>query len=197
MAGKLALCREERMRIMDEEKGAPPSGRKPVVTKTKKAPTAGPKTRKGKLGAKRSKSGKIYKRLEITFDYKVNILFKTVISGDHYVSPLDMGILLLAPLSVCPSVCPSHFRVRFISFEPLVGFTNNFPEMLAMIRRCAVPLFDQGWFKVKNLTLFPMLHMGYSSPSVIALVYDFTFLYKKIWFHPGTYGGWHDCFRFR
>jgi len=32
----------------------------------------------------------------------------------------------------------------------------------------------------KNLTLFPMLHIGYSSPSVIALDYDFTFLYKKI-----------------
>ena len=30
-----------------------------------------------------------------------------------------------------------------------------------------------------------MLHMGYLSPSVIALVYNFTSLYKKIWFHPG------------
>ena len=107
MAGKLALCREERMRIMDEEKGAPPSGRKPVVTKTKKAPTAGPKTRKGKLGPKRSKSGKIYKRLEITFDYKVKILFKTVISGDHYVSPLDMGRHIVFSSVVCLSVCLS------------------------------------------------------------------------------------------
>jgi len=41
-----------------------------------------------------------------------------------------------------------------------------------------------------------MLHIGYSSPSVIALVYEFTLLYKKIWFHPVTYGGRHDCFRF-
>ena len=49
----------------------------------------------------------------------------------------------------------------------------------------------------KKLTHFPMLHMGYSSPSVIALIYDFTFLYKKNWFHPVTYGGRHDCFRFR
>jgi len=28
-------------------------------------------------------------------------------------------------LSVRPSVCPSLFRVRSISFEPLVGFTNK------------------------------------------------------------------------
>jgi len=54
--------------------------------------------------------------------------------------------------------------------------------MLAMMKRCAVPMFDQGWFQGqgKKLTLFPMLHMWYSSPSVITLVYDFTFLYKKI-----------------
>ena len=41
------------------------------------------------------------------------------------------------------------FRVRSLSLEPLLGFTNNFPELLAMVRRCAVPMFDQGWFKVK------------------------------------------------
>jgi len=91
--------------------------------------------------------------------------------------------------------CMTVFWVRSLSFETPVGFTNNFPEMLAMMRQCAVPMFDQG--QGKKLTLFLMLHMGYSSPSVIALVYDFTFLYKKIWFHPVTYGGRHDCFRFR
>jgi len=33
--------------------------------------------------------------------------------------PMKWGdLLFLAPLSVCPSVCPSHFRVRSISFEP-------------------------------------------------------------------------------
>jgi len=48
----------------------------------------------------------------------------------------------------------------------------------------------------KKLTLLLMLHIGYSSPSVIALVYDFTLLYKNFWFHPVTYGGRHDCFRF-
>ena len=30
----------------------------------------------------------------------------------------------------------------------------------------------------QKLTLFDMLYMGYSSPSVIALDYDFTFLYN-------------------
>ena len=46
---------------------------------------------------------------------------------------------------------------RSLSFEPLVRFTNNFPEMLAMLRLCAVPMFDQGRFKVKikhGMTLF-------------------------------------------
>ena len=36
------------------------------------------------------------------------------------------------------------FRVRYISFEPLVGFTNNFAQMSSMMRQCAVPMFDQG-----------------------------------------------------
>jgi len=59
-------------------------------------------------------------------------------------------ILLLAPLSVCPSVCTlARFRVRSISFEPLVGFTNNFAQMSKMMRQCAVLMFDQGPFKVK------------------------------------------------
>ena len=71
--------------------------------------------------------------------------------------PMKWGdILFLAPLSVCPSVrqsvCPSvrpsHFRVRSISFEPLVGFTNNFAQMSSMMRPCAVPMFDQGRVKV-------------------------------------------------
>jgi len=41
------------------------------------------------------------------------------------------------------------FRVRSTSVEPLVGFTNYFAQMSAMMRRCAVPMFDQGWFNVK------------------------------------------------
>jgi len=52
-------------------------------------------------------------------------------------------------LSVCIFVCPSRFRVCSISFEPLVGFTNNFAQMSSMMRQCAVPLFDQGRLKVK------------------------------------------------
>jgi len=80
----------------------------------------------------------------------------------NYVSPIKWGdILFLAPLSVRPSVRPSvspsvrlsvrpsHFRVRFISFEPLVGFSNNFAQMSSMMRGCAVPMFDQGRFKFK------------------------------------------------
>jgi len=45
--------------------------------------------------------------------------------------------------------CMTVFRVRAVSFEPLVGFTNNFAQMSSMIRRCAVLMFDQGRFKVK------------------------------------------------
>jgi len=61
----------------------------------------------------------------------------------NYVSPMKWGdMLFLAPLSVCPSVrpCvrpsvrPSHFLVRSISFEPLVGFLNNFAQMSSMMR---------------------------------------------------------------
>jgi len=44
--------------------------------------------------------------------------------------------------------CMTVFRVRSISFEPLVGFTNNFAPMSSKIM-CAVPIFDQGRFKVK------------------------------------------------
>ena len=52
-------------------------------------------------------------------------------------------------LSIRLSIRLSHFRVRSISFEPLVGFTNNFAQMLSMMSRCAVPMFDQGCVKVK------------------------------------------------
>jgi len=41
------------------------------------------------------------------------------------------------------------FRVRSISFEPLVGFSNNFAQMSSMIGRCAVPMFNKAQFKVK------------------------------------------------
>jgi len=45
--------------------------------------------------------------------------------------------------------CMTVFRVHSISFEPLVGFTNNFAQMSSMMRRCAVLMFDQGRLKVK------------------------------------------------
>jgi len=41
------------------------------------------------------------------------------------------------------------FRVRSVSFEPLVGLTNYCAQMSGMMGRCAVPMFDQGRFKVK------------------------------------------------
>jgi len=37
------------------------------------------------------------------------------------------------------------------------------------------------WLPLKQLTLFPMLYMGYSSPSVIALVYNFTYIYIELY----------------
>jgi len=53
-----------------------------------------------------------------------------------YVSPHEMGRHIVFSSVVCmsfrpsvrPSVCPSHFRVLSISFEPLIGFTNNFAQ---------------------------------------------------------------------
>ena len=45
--------------------------------------------------------------------------------------------------------CMTVFRDRSVSFEPLLGFTNSFAQMSAMMGRCAVPMFDQGWFKVR------------------------------------------------
>jgi len=40
--------------------------------------------------------------------------------------------------------CTTVFRVRSISFDPLVGLINNFAQLSSMMRRCAVPRFDQG-----------------------------------------------------
>jgi len=41
------------------------------------------------------------------------------------------------------------FHVGYISFEPLVGFTNYSAQMSRMIRLCAAPMFDQYLFEVK------------------------------------------------
>jgi len=41
------------------------------------------------------------------------------------------------------------FGVRSMSFEPLVVYTNNFAPMSAIMRRCAMLMFDQGQLKVK------------------------------------------------
>jgi len=49
--------------------------------------------------------------------------------------------------------CMTVFRLRSISLEPLVGFTNNFAQLSSMMSRCAVPMFDQGGVKVKGQNL--------------------------------------------
>jgi len=41
------------------------------------------------------------------------------------------------------------FLVRSISFESLVGFSNNMAQMSSMMRRYAVHMFGQGRFKDK------------------------------------------------
>jgi len=43
---------------------------------------------------------------------------------------------------------------RSVSFEPVVGFTNNSTQVLGMMSRCAVLMFDQGRFKYMPLFLF-------------------------------------------
>jgi len=45
--------------------------------------------------------------------------------------------------------CMTVFCVRSLSFEPLVVFTNNFAQMSAIMRQCAMLMFDQGQLKVK------------------------------------------------
>jgi len=61
------------------------------------------------------------------------------------------------------------FRVRSISFEPLVVFTNNFAQMSAMLWRCAVPMFDQGWFKVHGQNLRLNIVWLYFMPALYLL----------------------------
>jgi len=54
--------------------------------------------------------------------------------------------------------CLTVFRVRSISFEPLVVFTNKFARISAIMRRCAMFMFDQGQLKImvkgKDFTLY-------------------------------------------
>ena len=94
---------------------------------------------------------------KLTFSNKLIFFTSSTISSSlqselyiyiNYISH-EMGRHIVFSSVVCPSVCPSHFRVRSISFEPLVGFTNNFAQMSTMMKRCAVSMFDQGRVKVK------------------------------------------------
>jgi len=65
-------------------------------------------------------------------------------------TPMKCGAYGLAPLSVCLSICLSvrHAFVS-VSFELLVGFTNNTAQIPSMMTRCTVQTFDQVRFKVK------------------------------------------------
>ena len=59
LSGKLALCREERIRIMDEGKGGVLSKRKPTITTSKAKKTDArprPQARKARLAGKKSLS---------------------------------------------------------------------------------------------------------------------------------------------
>jgi len=77
----------------------------------------------------------------------------------YYASPYKMGrYIVLAFLSVCPSVRlsvrPSVYLSITLScllyiFWTLVGFSKNSAQISSVISRCAVRMFDQGWFKVK------------------------------------------------
>ena len=61
----------------------------------------------------------------------------------------------------------THYCVRSISFEPLVGFTNNSAQISSMIR-CAVHMFDQGRFKVKVIVQYQTLY-----DCILCLLYIF------------------------
>ena len=83
-------------------------------------------------------------------------------------------------------------------FDPPVGFTNSFPEMLAMLRRCAVPMFNQGRFnvKVKNNPLSHVAHglfITYCDSSSLRFHLPLQFFLKL----SSDIRGRHYCFRFR
>jgi len=61
-------------------------------------------------------------------------------------------ILIIALLSVCPSVRP--FKCPLFIFEPLMRFTNNSAQMSSMTSWCAVRMFGQGQGYRSRLTLY-------------------------------------------
>ena len=62
----------------------------------------------------------------------------------YYVPPTphQMGKHIVFSSVVCPSVCLSvnNSFVSTMSFEPMVGFTNNFAQITSMMRQCTVPI---------------------------------------------------------
>jgi len=94
--------------------------------------------------------------------------------------------------------CMTVFWVRSLSFEPLVGFTNYFPEMLAMITRCAVSMFDQCRLKVK-VKNNPLSHVAHGVFITFCDRSSLRFhlpLQKKL-ISSSDIRGRHDCLRFQ
>jgi len=77
--------------------------------------------------------------------------------------------------------CMTVFRIRSLSFKPLVGFTNNFAQMSSMMRQCAVLRFHQGRFKVQVTISDQTLYDCFSCPLYI------------FWTPGGIYTFTHNC----
>jgi len=63
--------------------------------------------------------------------------------------------------------CMTVFYVCSVSFEPLVGFSNNSSQMSSMMSWCAMRMFDQGRFKVKVIVQRWTLYNCISCPLYI------------------------------
>ena len=60
--------------------------------------------------------------------------------------PMKWGDILF--LARCPSVHHAFVSALYL-LNPWWDLQKNFAQMSSMMRRCAVPMFDQGRFKVK------------------------------------------------
>jgi len=106
-----------------------------------------------------------------------------------------------------------HFKVKlmcplYISFEPLMGFTNNSAHMSSKMRW---PISVQGEGQSSRLNSVRMVwaftkfnNYGYhfNKQNGIHHFLDSSSLWSHLYvkqnrFHPMTYGGRHECFRFR
>ena len=90
--------------------------------------------------------------------------------------PHEMERHIVLSSVICPFVCLFvTLSCCSISFEPLVGFTNNSAQISSMMSGCAVHMFNQGHFKimfiVQGHTLYPVRstsfepHVGFRNNS--------------------------------